>query len=176
MIPTSILTLDLATNFGWARCAVTGSPESGAVKLPDTGRDIGRFLAVYERWLVKMLREYGIDFVAYEQPILPHIKNLHTLRKLYSLAGVTELVCKKERVRVVEVPISTWRMHFIGKCRNFATKTEAKEMAIAACLERDWNPATHDEAEALGILDYVFAKMELPKPWPDGGLFAKVES
>ena len=45
----------------------------------------------------------------------------------------------------------------------------------SCCLERDWNPATHDEAEALGILDYVFAKMELPKPWPDGGLFAGAE-
>lgn len=173
MTPTSILTLDLATNFGWARCVVGGQPEYGAVGLPSTGRDIGRFLAVYERWLVKRCREYEIDLVAYEQPIIPKEKNLHTLRKLYSLAGVTELVCKRENIRVVEVPISTWRVHFIGKCRGFATKTEAKEMAIDACLERGWNPATHDEAEALGIMDYVFAKMELEKPWPDGGLFAK---
>jgi len=171
MIPTSILTLDLATNFGWARCAVTGHPESGAVKLPDTGRDIGRFLAVYDRWLVKMLREYGIDTVVYEEPI--GTKNLQVSMKLQNLAGHTEYRCRLESVKYYSVPIQTWRKHFIGRGTGFKRlKLNPKEMAIAACLERDWNPATHDEAEALGILDYVFAKMELPKPWPDGGLFA----
>ena len=170
MTPTSILTLDLATNFGWARCAVGGQPESGAVKLPDTGRDIGRFLAVYDRWLVKMVRDYEVDLVVYEKPI--GTRNLQTSMKLQNLAGHTEWVCRLNNVECRSEAVSTWRVHFIHKCRNFAYKDEAKFLAMDACVERGWNPATHDEAEALGILDYVFAKMELPKPWPDGGLFA----
>ncbi len=174
MIPTSILALDLATNFGWARCAVGGQPESGAVKLPDTGRDIGRFLAVYDRWLVKTLREYEIDFVACEEPI--GTRNLLVSMKLQNLVGHTEFVCNINNVTCRVVAISSWRKHFIGRGTSFKRLgLNPKEMAIAACVERGWNPATHDEAEALGILDYVFAKLELEKPWPGGGLFAGVE-
>lgn len=170
----SILALDLATNTGWATCPVGGEATSGQKTMPDTGRDIGRFLAVYERWLISMLRDYEIDFIAYEQPILPRVKNLHTLRKLYSLTGLTELIGRKASAEVIEVPISSWRKHFIGRGTGFKCRSlDPKQMAITACYERGWNPATHDEAEALGILDYVMAKLDLPRAWPDAGLFAK---
>lgn len=170
----SILALDLATNTGWATCPVGGEAVSGQKTMPDTGRDIGRFLAVYERWLMMLLAKHNVDLIAYEQPIIAGSKNLQTLRKLYSLTGLTELIGRKASAEVIEVPISSWRKHFIGRGTGFKRdKLDPKQMAITACYERGWNPATHDEAEALGILDYVMAKLDLPRAWPDAGLFAK---
>lgn len=173
MIPTSILTLDLATTTGWAISQGGAEPDSGFVKFPDTGVDYGRFLNVYDRWLVKKITENNIDFAAYEEPV--GTRNLRTSMRLQNLAGHTEFRCTKMKVKCVCVPIPTWRKHFIGRGTGFKKlKLDPKVMAVDACLERGWNPEIHDEAEALGILDYVFAKLEMSKVWPDAGLFAGV--
>lgn len=90
---------DLATHTGWCRGSGLGLPEIGSEAMP-VG-DIGPFLAHAEDFMCEFLAE-TIDhcadgerlYVGFESPILRgEFTNILTLRKLYSLAALLELVC-----------------------------------------------------------------------------------
>ena len=78
------------------------------------------------------------------------------LRLALALCGAAELSAYWNRVPVREVPISTWRKHFIGAGR--APKGEAsgwcKRQAQSRCRALGWGDLSDDEAEAAGIWDY----------------------
>ena len=40
-----------------------------------------------------------------------------------------------------------------------------KDFAMQRCRELDWEPRKHDEADALGILDYTLWRTGIQRPW-----------
>lgn len=156
------LVLDLATVFGFAYGDDDlGVLEHGSFRLPSTGADVGRFLFHYRGWLTAALARWHPDEIVFEMPILPDIGNIATLRKLYALAALTELLAQDHHVAVREANLTDIRMHFLGTPR--APKTVAKSerrawlkaRTIAECRTRGIRPADDNDADALALLSFI---------------------
>lgn len=154
----SVLALDVATCVGWAFGGAGDPPASGTFRCPSTGDDSGRFLVGYAQWLTAKLRELGPKEVVFEAPILPRETNITTLRKLYSLAGITEFVCVLEGVSCTEITAGEWRRSFLGPYYPKGGRRDELKMAvIAACRALGWNPVDDNEGDALAILHVVLS-------------------
>lgn len=178
------LTLDLATNTGWAFGMPKAKPLSGCFTVP--GADLGRFGLAFLGWFRSKLSALQPSEVVFEAPILPPPKwrngrvvqetNLGTLRRLYSLPTLVEMACAAEdpAVPCSEIGASEWRKPFLGQWYpRSGERDDFKAAAMKVCGLHGWHPATDDEAEALGILHVVLCARDprfgaLSSP---GGLF-----
>jgi hypothetical protein len=66
------------------------------------------------------------------------------------------------------VNMTTWRRHFLGKMPRGTRKSDLKEMAMERCRQLGFKPAKHDEAEAIGILDYACDALGITPYWSAG--------
>lgn len=157
-----LLVLDLATHLGFAFGTEAGVIEHGAYKLPSTGADIGAFLFAYRAWLMAALSRFApLDEVVFEMPILPDTTNIATLRKLYSLAGITELVVQDQRIGCSEANLMDIRRHFIGSPRaprDVPVKERRawiKDATMTMCRRRGFKPVDDNDADALAMFSLV---------------------
>lgn len=165
---------DLASVTGFAIGSAGGDPVYGAHRLPRTYRDYGAFGDAYAVWLRGIIQEHKIDLVVYETPVLPTKTNIETLRKLYSLGTVTEMVVRRLNasrsegasvIDVLETDMQTVRAHFIGVTRApksiVAKERRAwmKRRIIDQCRARGWSPEDDNAADALSILDFALCRM-----------------
>lgn len=165
---TEVIFLDLATKTGFASRGESGVVVSGVQVMPETGNDWGWFLSVYHDWLVEYINCFDRDklVVVYEAPFSG---NVTAIPKLYGLATHTEFVCHRLGVwKCMSVTVNAWRSHFIGRTRG--GRDFLKNCAVEECRKRGFEPATDDEAEAIGGLDYACHLLKLPNLDP-GGLF-----
>lgn len=139
-----ILTLDLATRTGWCRGEPGGPVTVGTARLPKTGNDVGSFLNAFEHWLEGALD--GIEYVVFESPIIRSSQlNIAVMRKLYALAGVTEMVAKKRGLIVLEERIQTVKKQLAGHGRA------DKEQMVAAARARGVPVTDDNQADAFGL-------------------------
>lgn len=162
----TVLALDLATVTGFACGSTDGTPVShGVVAIPKTGEDIGRFLAHFRDWLNAALDDMGPDEIVFESPILPDTINLKTARKLYSLAGVAEMVAHDRKIRVSEANLNDIRGHFIGikQAPRDVPKSKRrqwiKDKIIAECRKRGFRVSGDDDADAIALLDLRLSQL-----------------
>ena len=153
-----ILAFDIATVTGWAAGDHLASrPVSGLISLKD-GYGIGGKMDLLTRAIELKITEFDPDLIIFEQPWFSAGRgSAATMRLAIALCATVELVAKWHDIRVLEVPISTWRKHFIGVGR--APKGESgkwcKEQARQRCRSLGWGDFTDDQAEACGIWDYA---------------------
>jgi Holliday junction resolvasome RuvABC endonuclease subunit len=163
-----LLALDIATVTGWAYTADPNDldlePEFGSMRLPKTGPDIGAFLCAYREWLMPLIEQLRPKDVVFESPIMPATSQIIILRKLYGLAGVTEMVCTEHQTACTEAYMQKVRKHFCGharpgdrKAKGLERRRQIKAAVVQACRDRGWNPTNDDEADALAVLDYARA-------------------
>jgi crossover junction endodeoxyribonuclease RuvC len=162
---TKTLALDLATRLGFALGTRSGVIVSGSRQLPKTGDDLGTFGRAFRDWLVKGIKRHSPDLIVYEQPILRGVgTNINTLRKLYGLAfmveviaGDAELLALNHPIPVQEINNADWIKHFLG-AGNVPRNSDARKKAVfRMCQIRGWRPGDYDEGDALAILDYAHA-------------------
>jgi len=152
-----ILALDLATRVGWAcGSAAEGIIESGSYKLPVTGENVGLFLSHFCKFLHSSISRTSPAEIIFEMPILPGIgkTSLETLRKLYSLCGVTELVALERFVECTEANLSDVRTHALGKGNVPRKRKDVKPAIMAWCKRMGWDPRDDDQADALALLSF----------------------
>jgi|SRR5882672_771745 len=140
--------LDLAKFAGWCLGAPDETPLTGTFTLPETGRDVGRYLNAYADWFEMML-DYGKPaLVAFEAPFLSNKSNLATSRKLIGLCNVTEQACSRRAIACTEVSVQTARKYFTGR-------GNAEPAQRIACARMFGVAATNEhEADAFGIWAY----------------------
>lgn len=154
-----ILALDLATVTGFALGNVSGIKVQGSRPFPRTGEDIGTFASSFRHWLIGGIRRHKPTLVVYEQPMLPTKTQLVTLRKLYGMAFLAELICRDEGVEVREAHRQQILTHFLGR-GSVPRKREERQAAIhRQCLIRGWKPVDDNHADALALLDFAVAIM-----------------
>jgi len=159
-----VLSLDIATTTGWAFGDAGEKPRHGTFTLQPTGEDLGRYGYAYVQWLTSTVRELRPKEIVYEAPVLPQprfnkekgkieqLTNIMTLRKLYSLTTLTEMVALSEAVPCEEISAGQWRKEFLGQhYPRSGTRDDLKRAAIAVCRMMKWEPNGSDDAEALGI-------------------------
>jgi hypothetical protein len=161
-----VLALDLATICGWAFGSPNGSRiEYGSFKLPSTDHDIGRFLIAFDDWLDKIIERFAPDEIIFESPVLPAKTTLPVLRKLYGLAGQTEIIARRNKIPCREASISAIRWKFIGV--RFAPKSIrdkrirriwVKEATMRECRRRGFRVSDDNQADALALLNLRLAQ------------------
>jgi len=152
-----LLALDVATNVGWARAEDNGAPQNGTYALPSTGENYGLRMARFRDWLDRTVTAFEPHVIGFESPIHKPQDKLHKIRILYTLAGVVELVGWDRSVKVFEDGVSGVRSHFLGKgyAKLFVGSEAQKLGVIAECRARGWEPADHNAADALALLDLM---------------------
>lgn len=122
--------------------------------------------------------------IFFEDPINPvQLKgntNIETVKMLSGLAAHVEsfafaMGCREIRA----VNVSTWRKEFIGtqdasrarkkaRTRGSSATDLLKDLTMERCRQLGFRPQRHDEADALGILDYVCSIRDIVPPWRQG--------
>ena len=75
-----------------------------------------------------------------------------------------------------DVHMATWRRHFLGTMPRATKSAELKDMAMRMSRALGFRPRIHDQAEAIGILDYACAVLKLDPYWRDSALRQAVEA
>lgn len=171
----TLVTLDLGAVTGWAKGPAGGHlPATGYWRMASTGDDIGAYLQAAQRnlrWLMRGCE--GELCVAFEQPILVRAQydadaeraslntNITTLRKLYSYAGLVELLALEAGATVVrEIPVGAVKKALTGS--GAATKLQMVEAYEAHQMR--WPEGLryserHNVADAFGIWVMMAGKL-----------------
>lgn len=128
---------------------------------------------IFYHLYAELMNTYAVmpfDRIYAEEPInhLPQAvqTNAESVRLHLGLAATVELFAyTKSLGKVRWVNMARWRRHFLGKVPKGQRGTDLKFMAIRQCKELGLHPHKHDDAEALGILDYACDAEAVPMPW-----------
>jgi hypothetical protein len=167
-----VLALDLSKrSTGWA-CWGPGDarPASGAWQLGSEYTSDGRVFANLHGRMTDLHRVSPIEAVFYEEALDPRALNGHTnidtLRLASGLVAHAQSWAEAMGCRIVRgVNLATWRRHFLGKMPRATKTVQLKEYAVERCLQLGFRPSCHDQAEAIGILDYACDALSLSPPW-----------
>ena len=118
----------------------------------------------------------AIDALFYEEPLDPRFlsgaTNKDTVAVLFGLAAHAESFADAMGFRVIRaVNQVTWRRHFLGPMkrpkddRGKTLPVDWKGLAIERCRALGFKPAKHDEAEAIGVLDFACDSLGIAMPW-----------
>lgn len=163
-----VLALDLSGITGWAFGSTDGGPvRFGEKRLPKTDDDIGWYLATFRDWLTQLITELQPDEIVFEAPILPEGQGLISRRKLFSLAGLTELICRDLKVPVVEELIDAIREHFIGIARapkdvkgSSARRKWLKRKTVEKAIASGFKVQSDNEADAIALLSLRLCQLD----------------
>lgn len=139
-----VLTLDLASNTGYAVGIAGGMPMFGSNKFPSTGDNYGRHQANAREWLRQLLIAEMPDMVGYEQPSIFGITQPATVIKLCSYASTLEEICLRENLNipVKQVNPSQLKKFWTGKGNAKKPEMLARARALGLQVQND------DEADA----------------------------
>lgn len=170
-----LLTLDIATNTGWAyasadtlshwpQTALEWMSASG-VKAAQATRcgsynskqllDGATFLK-YHDWLCGMVAMMRPKLVVFEAALPQSQKSAAVARRIWGLCAVTEMVCVRHGCDVMEQHLSTVRSHFLAGQRGTGRKSQdIKAAVMGECLRRGFDPKDTDQSDALAVMDYT---------------------
>lgn len=157
-----ILALDVATSTGWALGAPGRPARHGIYTIQSRGERLGAYLSDYSFWLARKIVEGEPDRLVFEAPIITADTSLMMARKLYGLAGLTEMVALVNGMspdQIFEIESSAWRASFLGshypvRRRGMPKGTMRrlfKAAAATVCKLHGYTPVGEDDADALGI-------------------------
>lgn len=122
--------------------------DTGSVSFKGHGSDIGSLLCAFRSWLRGMVEGYDLELIAFEQPVRPiSAANLVTMRQLYGIAGMVELVARDKALPVVEVKTNQLKKLIYGHGGKKPPKSEGLRLAS----EWGFAPEDMDQADACGV-------------------------
>lgn len=167
-----ILALDLSKrSAGWAAWGEgEARAASGVWVLGSEFTSMGRTFAKLHEQMSDVHALGAIDAVFYERPLQlgPHAGNTtaETAEVLIGLAAHAESWGDAMACRIVRaVNQVTWRRSFLGKMPRATKSGQLKDLAMERARQLGFRPAKHDEAEAIGILDYACEDLQITPPW-----------
>jgi hypothetical protein len=129
------------------------------------------------RFMLDLHREGAIDNVVSEEPLsqaaLKGNTTISTIRLQVGLAAHVMSFAKAVKATHVETNISSWRRHFIGKIPRGTKTPDLKALAFTRARELGFDPACHDESDALGILDHNLSSNGVIPPWRAGSILQR---
>jgi len=169
---STILALDLSkSSTGFALWDTAASrPVSGTWLLGSSMTTTGQACINLHQRLNDLYSVSPFDTVIYESPLnldsSKLVTNADTTFLLIGLAVHVDSFCEAKRVRKYRcVNQTTWRRHFIGSMKRGTKTVQWKAYAMERCIQLGFRPAKHDEAEALGVLDYMCEMEGIVPPW-----------
>ena len=127
-----ILSLDLSLRVGWAYGRGFDRPLHGVWALGKTA------IAVHSP-----------DLIIMEAPLPPQAQTAAISARLqFGLAAICEMIASERGVRCEEEAAHVVRKLVFGRARV------EKETVVQWCREQGWQPADHNDADALALLRY----------------------
>ena len=131
-----------------------------------SGRE-GARLHDWRRFLERQIEEHRITCIAMELPFIDaRAFNFDGTTAVLQMQGMALEIAHARRIRATGVAIASWRSHWIGQgvapkhLEQKERKPWLKEQAMRRAADRGWYTEHHDEAEALGIMDYALACLD----------------
>lgn len=153
-----LLALDLATETGIAFGVAGGKPTGRTERLGEPGAPHGQRFAAAMRLATNLILEINPDYLVIEEPIAGGVKGSADRSKvLMGLRGAVFGIAHVRRTRVLEFSVASCRKHFIGHAGLPSAK--AKAMTVDRCNRLGWNPANHNEADAMAVWDLARASL-----------------
>ena len=149
-----ILTLDIATRFGWCVGAVDGgSPEYGSGLFAAEGAGDDDIFAGAYKWTAITMQERKINRVRIEEPIDPRhmgkATNMSTTKRLLGIHGAVKAAVRHCKCYDIDYTgISTWRSSLALKG---VKRGEWKEKVMWAMQARGFDVDDNNAADALAI-------------------------
>jgi Holliday junction resolvasome RuvABC endonuclease subunit len=162
-----LLSLDLASNIGWAvQADEAGALQYGSHQLPKTGTDVGLYVFAYYTWLQQMVDRHGIRLITHEASLFMGrpgkdgrpTSSLMTQQKLVGLTTTTKLYGRIAGIRCLEGQPGEIKRFWTGK------GNAKKPDMVRRCREWGYDPKDHDQADAIALAEFAIASL-----WPDLG-------
>lgn len=133
----------------------------------DWDRHEGERLHQWRSFLERIITERHVTYIAMERPFID-MKSFdwNGTAPILQMHGIVLELAHARGIRAGAVAIASWRSHFLGTSKappglaSHQRTAALKDMAMRECASRGWLPEYHDEAEALGIMDYALACLD----------------
>jgi hypothetical protein len=169
--PPVILALDIAKNrSGFAvGCSTWNAPKWGVYELPGPWeRHEGKRQAEWRAFLESLIVQHGVTVLAVERLFIDMKDfDFNGTEPMLKFHGHAEEIAHAHKLEGYRVAINQWRCHFVGTgvapkdIRKPSERTVWwKKAALKRCYDRFWMCEHHDEAEALGILDFMLCALD----------------
>lgn len=165
-----VLALDMAKfRTGWAvGSPMMNRPSWGVYELAgDWEKHEGLRLHQWRNFLVSKIEQHRVTYVAMERPFIDMEDfNYNGSVPILQMWGIALELSQSLQLRHGAVPIRSWRAHFLGtavppKGTLKSQRTNVlKDMATRQAARRGWLTQYHDEAEALGIMDFALSCLD----------------
>lgn len=151
----TILSLDLGTHTGWALCPVDGMIISGTQYFkPHRFEGGGMRYLRFKRWLTEIKQSVDtLDSVYYEE-VRRHV-GVDAAHAYGGFLATLTAWCEHHQIPYQGVPVGTIKKHATGK------GNASKDEMIAAIVNRGFNPADDNEADALALLHWALDTQEV---------------
>lgn len=145
----AILALDIGSTIGWSLRMPDGTVEYGEVNLYGV-RPVK--LAQLANWMRDFMHFHTVDVVVYERPFG---RGQAATRMGWGMAGVIEAMATLNEAAVIDVHNAS--------VKKFAAKRggAAKDYMLAACWAWGFDPQGEHAADAVCVLHYTEATMEV---------------
>lgn len=151
----AILALDLGTKTGWALALDDGLITSGTAEFKNSRWEGGgmRFLN-FCHWLMRVKSTGGALDAVYFEEVRRHL-GVDAAHAYGGFMAHLTAWCERYEIPYQGIPVSTIKKHITGK------GNANKAAVIEAVRKLGFEPADDNEADALGLLDYVLNR-DLP--------------
>jgi hypothetical protein len=130
------------------------------------GRE-GERLHAWRQFLEARLAEHGVNCIAMELPFIDgRAFSFNGTVAVLQMQVIALELAHAFGIRAGGVAIASWRAHCIGHGmapKHLARKERTpwlKDVAMKRAAERGWLTRFHDEAEALGIMDFALSCLD----------------
>lgn len=170
---------------GWAIGApCCRKPVWGLFELPSWHEREGERQAAFEDWLRHMIKSHAITHVYFEAPVGydKWQKSFDTTMNQGAQNGAIDTISFRCGVDAFKTDVNAMRARFIGHTKpppglvlNGSGREWLKQKAIEECASRGWFTYDHNEAEALGHLDYALSMLSKRHASQSDVLFRRIE-
>jgi Holliday junction resolvasome RuvABC endonuclease subunit len=181
---TVVLALDIAKNrTGWAVGGASWKlPKWGTFETERFDDRPGYWLKKWHDFLLMMIHDHHVSMIAVETFFIDlRDFSFQGTVPMAQMHGIVHLVIELKGLRGGEASSSSWRKRFLGvgeapKWIPPKKRTEWwKKQALGMAIERGWYVTYHDEAEALGLLDFTLCSVDSLYAGRTDPLFRRVE-
>ena len=122
-----------------------------------------------QRSLIELHNEHGpIDIMCVEQSLPEFMMrgktNAKTVKALAYVEAAALMFAEAVGARWHLVPVGAWRNTFLGRMKK-QSRLDYKTLAQVCARDLGMSTSVHDEAEAIGLLDYQMHNEGITPPW-----------
>jgi len=149
---SSILTLDLGTQTGWAICLSDNHITSGSECFkPNRFEGGGMRYLRFRQWLEELQQlTGGIERIYFEE-VRRHL-GVDAAHAYGGFLAHLTAWCEDKHIPYLGVPVQTIKKHITGK------GNASKQMVIDAVTAKGFAPVDDNESDALALLDFVLTQ------------------